>query len=93
MHATDISTTHSPPRILVADDQADVLTALNLLLKNEGFAPEFAESPGAVVRAVMERPYDLLLLDMNLNEAACAYRLRHADAARGMTERWTLRVR
>ena len=29
----------------------------------------------------------------DLNEAACAYRLRHADAARGMTERWTLRVR
>ena len=31
---------NSQPRILIADDQADVLMALKLLLKGEGFAIE-----------------------------------------------------
>ena len=33
------------PRVLVADDQADVLEALRLLLKGEGYAIETAASP------------------------------------------------
>ena len=42
-------------RILIADDQADVVEALRLLLKNEGFAIETAASPAAVYRAVSAR--------------------------------------
>ena len=53
------------PRILIADDQAHVLDALQLLLKNEGFVPEAVSSPRAVVEAVRERNFDVLLLDMN----------------------------
>ena len=34
------------PAILIADDQPDVLEALRLLLKGEGFAIETAASPG-----------------------------------------------
>ncbi len=34
-----------PTRILVADDDADVLHALRLLLKGEGFEVETAASP------------------------------------------------
>ena len=37
-------------RILVADDQADVLTALRLLLKGQGYAVETASSPADAAR-------------------------------------------
>jgi CheY-like chemotaxis protein len=53
------------PRILIADDQQPVLEALNLLLKNEGFLPETVNSPAAVIEAVRERKFDVLLLDLN----------------------------
>src|SRR5215510_817743 len=53
------------PRILIADDQPHVLDALQLLLKNEGFVPETASSPAAVVEAVQKRNFDVLLLDLN----------------------------
>src|ERR1051326_8532264 len=36
------------PRILIADDQADVVAALSLLLKGEGFKIESASSPAGV---------------------------------------------
>ena len=53
------------PRILIADDQAHVREALALLLKNEGFVSETVSSPTAVVDAVRDRNFDVLLLDMN----------------------------
>ena len=53
------------PRILIADDQVHVLDALQLLLKNEGFIPETVSSPAAVIEAVQDRTFDVLLLDMN----------------------------
>jgi len=40
---------HAKPRILIADDQPDVLTALRLLLKGEGFQIESATSPAGVL--------------------------------------------
>src|SRR5947209_20058704 len=56
----------SPPaRLLVADDQADVLEALKLLLKGEGFEIETAASPRAVLAAVEASDFDALLVDMN----------------------------
>src|SRR5258708_25945536 len=56
----------SPPsRLLVADDQADVLEALKLLLKGEGCEVETAASPRAVLAAVEARDFDALLVDMN----------------------------
>jgi DNA-binding NtrC family response regulator len=54
-----------PPRILIADDQPDVLEALRLLLKPEGYEVETANSPGAVIRAVGARELDLVLIDLN----------------------------
>jgi len=53
------------PRLLIADDQPDVLTALRLLLKGEGIESESANSPEAVVKAVSERDFDLVLIDLN----------------------------
>src|SRR2546421_11418332 len=54
-----------PPRLLIADDQADVLEALKLLLKGEGFDVETAAPPRAVLAAVEARDFDALLVDMN----------------------------
>jgi DNA-binding NtrC family response regulator len=52
-------------RILIADDQPDVLEALRLLLKSEGFMVETVKSPGAVLKAVEARDYALALIDLN----------------------------
>jgi DNA-binding NtrC family response regulator len=52
-------------RILIADDQEDILTALRLLLKAEGFAVDQAHSPAAVISALEKREFDVLLIDLN----------------------------
>jgi DNA-binding NtrC family response regulator len=52
-------------RILVADDQPDIIEALRLLLKNEGYQTEAAKSPAAAVKAVEARDYALVLMDLN----------------------------
>ena len=53
------------PRTLIADDQPDVLEALRLLLKDEGFQTEAASSPSDVLEALEQRNFDLLLMDLN----------------------------
>src|SRR5882757_6692283 len=53
------------PKILVADDQADVLAALRLLLKGERFQIETASSPGGVLRAIDSQELDVILMDLN----------------------------
>ena len=55
----------SPSRILIADDQADVLEALRLLLKTEGYQIEAVKSPAAVLKAVEAREFALVLVDLN----------------------------
>ena len=55
----------SRPHVLVADDQADVIEALRLLLKTHGYDIDTASSPSAVLSALEKRDYDALLLDMN----------------------------
>jgi CheY-like chemotaxis protein len=52
-------------RILVADDQPDVLLALRFLLKAEGFAIETADHPAAILRCVAAAPPDIVLMDLN----------------------------
>ena len=53
------------PRILVADDQVDVLEALRLLLKPEGFAFTGVLSAAAAIAAAREAEFDLALVDLN----------------------------
>jgi len=53
------------PRILIADDQPDLIDALRLLLKGEGILMEAVNSPEATLSAVRERPFDLVLMDLN----------------------------
>jgi DNA-binding NtrC family response regulator len=52
-------------RILIADDQRDVLEALQLLLKGEPFDVETAASPPAVLAALGRSGFDALLIDLN----------------------------
>jgi DNA-binding NtrC family response regulator len=54
-----------PPRILVADDQKDVLEALRLLLKGEGLTIETATSPAGILAAIEAREFDAVLMDLN----------------------------
>jgi DNA-binding NtrC family response regulator len=53
------------PRILIADDQADVLEALRLLLKGEGYRIESAGSPAAILEAIDADEFDAVLMDLN----------------------------
>lgn len=57
--------TKMPPRTLIADDQPDVLEALRLLLKREGYRIDSASSPKAVLESLEQGDYDLLLMDLN----------------------------
>ena len=72
--ATEPTATVKPPaaadvlhkaRILLADDQPDVLQALRLLLKAEGCEIDTATSPAGVLAAVDARDYDIVLIDLN----------------------------
>ena len=53
------------PRILIADDQADVLEALRLILKPEGYQVETASSPSGVRAAIERREFDVAIIDLN----------------------------
>jgi DNA-binding NtrC family response regulator len=55
----------SAPRILIADDQKDIVEALKLLLKGEGYEVEAVASPRGVLSALEKRDFDALLIDMN----------------------------
>ena len=53
------------PRTLIADDEPDILAALRLLLKSDGYEPETVSSPAAVLEAIQRRQYDVVLIDLN----------------------------
>ena len=55
----------SSPRVLVADDQPDVIAALRLLLRGAGLEADAASSVQDVRDRLQDRPYDLLLMDLN----------------------------
>jgi DNA-binding NtrC family response regulator len=52
-------------RILIADDQPDVLEALRILLKGEGYQTDTVTSLGAVINSLEKRTYALLMMDLN----------------------------
>lgn len=53
------------PRTLIADDEPDILTALRLLLKSDGYEPETVSSPAAVLEAIEQSEFDVVLIDLN----------------------------
>jgi len=58
-------TRRTAARVLIADDQADVLEALRLLLKSEGYQLETASSPAGLLAALDAREFDVVLMDLN----------------------------
>lgn len=52
-------------RILIADDQQDVLEALRFLLKGHGYTLEAVSSPTALLAALERESFDLILMDLN----------------------------
>jgi sigma-B regulation protein RsbU (phosphoserine phosphatase) len=52
-------------RILIADDQPEILHALKLLLKQEGFETVMVGSPEAVIREAESQAFDLIFIDLN----------------------------
>ena len=56
------------PRILIADDQSDVVEALRLLLKGEGYRIETVPSPAAALAALRSSDFDLVLADLNYTQ-------------------------
>jgi DNA-binding NtrC family response regulator len=61
MLQTDSAVAH----VLIADDQADVLRALRLLLKPEGYQVTGASSPDEVIAHLDTQTFDVLLMDLN----------------------------
>jgi len=53
------------PCVLVADDQPDVIEALRLLLKGQGFHIDTATSPAGVLDVLESRDVDVVLIDLN----------------------------
>src|SRR5256885_14846802 len=52
-------------RILIADDQNDVLEALRILLKGEGHQTDAVTSLAGVFQALEKKDYALLIMDLN----------------------------
>jgi DNA-binding NtrC family response regulator len=52
-------------KILIADDQADVLKALRLLLKPAGYEITTASSVEEIIAAVSHNDFDVVLMDLN----------------------------
>jgi DNA-binding NtrC family response regulator len=60
-----MNTSRSTPKVLIADDQQDVIEALRLLLKSEGFQIDTAASPDQIMTSVESRDFDVALIDLN----------------------------
>jgi DNA-binding NtrC family response regulator len=52
-------------RILVADDQVDILDALRLLLSDDGYEVTVARSPGEALERLEGAEFDAAILDLN----------------------------
>ena len=52
-------------RVLICDDQADVLHAMKLLLKGQGYEAVTVDSPRALLRQARSGDFDMILADLN----------------------------
>jgi DNA-binding NtrC family response regulator len=60
-----ISNKEEPIRVLVADDQAHILEAVELLLRPQGIEVDCVRSPQSLLEELGHREYDVLLIDLN----------------------------
>ncbi len=59
------ATAPGAPLVLIADDQEDVLAALQLLLKSEGYRSVAVNSPSSALKAVEQETFDAAMIDLN----------------------------
>src|SRR5260370_12730034 len=52
-------------RILIADDQQDILDALRLMLKGHGYTTRGVTSSSDLLEALAKDEFDVLLMDLN----------------------------
>src|SRR5262249_458312 len=55
----------TPPRLLIADDQPDVLEAFRLLPKGEGYRIEAAGPPAGILESIDATEFDAVVMDLN----------------------------
>ncbi len=55
----------TPPRVLAADDQQDILDAITMLLRPRNYQVEGVRSPAMVRDALTSGSYDAVLMDLN----------------------------
>ena len=55
----------APGRVIIADDQPDVLEALRLLLSQHGFTLRLVTSPRALLDQLEAETWDVVLMDLN----------------------------
>ena len=53
------------PRILIVDDQPDVIESLRILLKGEGYRIESVTSPAGMMASLDAQDFDVVLMDLN----------------------------
>ena len=58
-------TASTHPRVLIADDQPDILNALKLLLADDGYDVSTAKSPAEVLERLEATDFDTAILDLN----------------------------
>ena len=58
-----------PYSVLICDDQPDVLHALQLLLKGQGYEAVTVDSPRALLQKARSCEFDLILADLNYTGA------------------------
>ena len=82
-----LATPHEPPRVLVVDDEASILTFANRVLTNAGYEVVVAADGPQALQLVeaQQRPFDLFVLDvlmpqMRGDELGRRVRQRDADA-------------
>lgn len=60
-----MSLPENQPRILIADDQPEVLSALSVICSAEGYETTSVDSPPAIISRIQDQDFDLVLLDLN----------------------------
>jgi len=58
--------TPSKPSVLIVDDETGILDSLNILLRNEGFAPQIAQGGRAGLDRMREMSPDIVLTDIRM---------------------------
>src|ERR1700733_7823988 len=58
----------SVPRVLIADDQPEILKALSFICSAEGYETVTVNSPAAVIAKLGKEDFDVVLIDLNYRQ-------------------------